>query len=465
MAALRRIGCLIALAVQPSGHDIGSITASLADAGVDVVVLGGESGLPAVDADRESNEADRTLQLLIPKSHRDAALRVLEPLDWRYSWVRGGLLRLLPMSYYWWDGGAEVELYWSLPAAPLPSFVLSALTREIRRTALPAGARIRRPDPAALLVHLAVQACRPGRAHADDWMKFKAARMAVTDLTPVHALARRTRVSRSVRTALAAADAGAGRPERGAVYDGILELAWRVSNAVQARARPRRFKRLLAGTPWFGDTAVRCRVGAVEVTAGQGVFVPSPDADLFVEVAGARLSKITAPTVIEVGTGCGAIALALAHARPEAEVVGTELSPVAVRWAKRNARQLGLGRVHFFVGSLLDAVPSTLHGRVDLIIANLPYFPARDYMAIGSVPRDTIQGSGDDGLDLIRGLARDAIPFLAPGGGLLLQMFAWQWEAFSAELVALGYRPGVPHQAGAFVVAPADFVDEAGAAR
>jgi methylase of polypeptide subunit release factors len=265
-------------------------------------------------------------------------------------------------------------------------------------------------------------------------------------------------VSRAVRRAVAAADAGSERPGPGPVFDGVLDAVWRLALAFQARARPRRLKRLLAGTPSFGDTTIRCRVGSVEVLAGPGVFVPSPDADLFVDLASTGLQSLDAPTIVEVGTGCGAIALALARARIDANVHATELSSSAVRWAGRNARRLGLGRVRFHRGSLLGPLPADLRGRVDLIIANLPYFPARDYASIGSIPRGTIQGGGDDGLDLIRRLARDAIPFLRPGGGLLLQMFAWQWEAFAAELVALGYRPRTPRVSGAFVIGPADLV-------
>lgn len=407
-----------------------------------------------------SRVPDHTLQLLIPRAQLDAAVRVLEPLAWRYAWVRGGLLRLLPMRQYWWDGGSEVEVYWSLPAAPLPSIALASLTRTIRRTVVPVEAGTRRAGQAGLLAHLAVQSCRPGRSHEDDWARFKEVRASITDLAGVESLARGAGVWRAVRSAITAADAGKDRPERGPVYDGPTEIAWRMACAIQQRARPRRLKRLLAGTPWFGDTAIRCRVGGIEVTAGPGVFVPSADADLFVDVALGSLEGKAAPTVVEVGTGCGAIALALAHARPDAEVHGAELSATAVRWARRNARGLGLDRVRFAVGSLLDPVPSSLRGHVDLIIANLPYFPAREYMAIGSVPRGTIQGDGDDGLDLIRRLARTALPILAPGGGLLLQMFAWQWELLSGELTALGYRPGTPRHAGTFVIAPAKLIGQ-----
>jgi release factor glutamine methyltransferase len=448
--------------------ELPTIVAALEELGITPLVLRGDAGAqPGVSApdgapigSSSAAPVDRTTQLLIARADVEAARGVLEPLSWRYSWVRGGLLRLLPMAYYWWDGGPEVELYWGLPAAPLPSAALARLARSLWRSATRGPDGYLRPDPATLLVHLAVQACRPGRSHEDDWERFLETRALVDGWTSVRAVARSVGVSPAVRRAIAAADAGGQRPGPGPIHDGALDLVSRVALAVQTRARPRRLKRLLAGTPSFGDTTIRCRVGDVEVLAGPGVFVPSPDADLFVEEAGTRLAARESPTIVEVGTGCGAIALALARARPDAEVHATELSASAVSWAKRNARRLGLERVTFSCGSLLEALPGRLGGRVDLIIANLPYFPARDYAAIGSLPRETIQGGGDDGLDLIRSLARDAVRFLRPGGGLLLQMFTWQWEAFAVELAALGYRPGSPRISGAFAIGPAVFLGD-----
>lgn len=447
-------------AMQSQAPNLVSISADLEAAGVRVLVLrggiGSRDGSSASSAPGHSAGADPTMQLLIPKAHLEAALRVIEPLSWRYSWVHTGLLRLLPMRYYWWDGGPELELYWSVPASPLPPAALRALTCSLWQGAEQMPDGFVRPDPAALLVHLAVQSSRPGRAHEDDWARFLESRTSIDDWARVDDIARTARVSRAVGRARVAAGAGGERPGPGPVYDGAWDIVWRLAMAVQARARPRRLKRLLAGTPWFGDAVIRCRVGELEVLAGPGVFVPSPDADLFVDVASKRVEALERPTIVEVGTGCGAIALALAAARPDAEIQATELSHSAVRWARRNARRLALQRVRFNAGSLLDPLPLGLRGQVDVIIANLPYFPARDYAAIGSVPRGTIQGAGEDGLGLIRQLARDALQYLRPGGGLLLQMFTWQWEVFSAELTQLGYRPGIPRLSGAFAICPAD---------
>jgi methylase of polypeptide subunit release factors len=396
------------------------------------------------------------MQILMPKVHVRAARRLVEPMPWRYSWVRTGPMRLIPMANYWWDGGTDLSIYWATPAAPAPSSWLNGLMEALwqRTTRTPEG--LLEPDPAALLVHLAVQACRPGPGHLDDWRHFLTCRQWVEDWARVQTIARHAGVAHAVRRALAAAEAGDERPGVGALYDGARDIVWRLATAVQMRVRPRRLSRLLAGMPVLGDTSIRCRVAGTEVLAGPGVFVPTPDADIFVSMTIPHLMGSANPTIVEVGTGCGAIALALANLRSDAVVHATDLFPAAIREARRNGRRLAADRVQFYAGSLLDPVPSSLYGRVDAILANLPFYPARDYASIGSVPRGTIQGVGDDGLSLVRQLARDAIPFLKPGGRLLLQMFTWQWEKLSGELAELGYRPGLPQLTGPFAICPAD---------
>lgn len=160
----------------------------------------------------------------------------------------------------------------------------------------------------------------------------------------------------------------------------------------------------------------------------------------------------------EVGTGCGAIALALAAGQADVDVRAIEPNPVAVRSARRNARRLRLERVSVYRRSVLDPLPLELHGRVEVIVANLPYYPARSYASIGSVPRGTILGAGEDGLDLVRQVARAARAVLRSDGRLVLQMFAWQWDSLRPELVALGYRPAAPRLTGRFAIGAADKV-------
>jgi methylase of polypeptide subunit release factors len=410
-------------------------------AGVRAMLLSGEQ------------PGSQSIQVLVKPADARTALQAVEPLPWRYSWIRSGLLRLLPEEYFWWDGGFELEVLWGLIAAPMPSATLGRLERELWATAVEAADGMLRPDPAALLVHRAVQACRAPFAER-DWEGFVRLRSSTRDLTAARDVSRRTRVSRALTRALAAADAGGGPPRPGQLLDGPLAYAWTLATGLQSRA-PRRLSRLLAGAPSLGDASIRCRFGGIEVLAGPGVFVPTPDADIFIEMGIERMQELRSPVVIDVGTGCGAIALALAGARPDAEVHAMDLSAPAIRWARRSASRSGLERVSFYAGPLLDPAPAEIEGRVDLILANLPFYPSRDYASIGSVPRDTIQGQDDDGLGLLRRLARQARQFLRPGGTLILQMFAWQWDIFSGELEHLGYRPGTPRSSDPFAICPA----------
>jgi methylase of polypeptide subunit release factors len=429
-----------------------AIIGAFADAGITPLVL----RRPQAGYDSPTAHQDRQVRIMVLPTQARGACAVLERLPWRYSWQRTGLMRLLPSTYYWWDGGADLELCWGDSAAPLPVAALGGVTAALWSDPTRTAEGYLEPDPAALLVHLAVQAGRPGPVHGDDWAHFMRCLSAVDDRARADRIAREAGVASALRRALAAADLDGRRPTTGRIFDGPLQTAWRAAHMVRARMRPERFQRVLAGAPALGDATMRCRVAGVEVLAGPGVFVPTPDADVFVELATTYLAGVDAPVIVEIGTGCGAIALAVAKERPEATVHATDLFPSAVRWSRRNATRLGLPRVRFHQGSVLEPVPRALAGRVDLMIANLPFYPASGFAPIGSVPRETIQGGGDDGLALVRALVREARSLLRPRGRLLLQMFATQWATFTSELAALGYRVAEPQRIGPFVIGPAD---------
>jgi methylase of polypeptide subunit release factors len=380
-------------------------------------------------------------------------------MGWKCEIGNRGAWRLHPMVQYWWEDGLHLDVHWRLPAAPFPAWSLRALERSLWEGANRSSQGFLVPDTEALLVYRAVQAARPGaRYHQSDWDDFVAERGEVRDWDRVWSVAREARVQGVVRRSVAAAEAGAGRPSAGQVFDGLLGDAWSVAVAIQRRVRPSPLAGFLASTPRLGELTVRCRVNSTEILAGPGVFVPTPDADVFVHLVLDFLSGVSRPVVVEVGTGCGAIGLSVARERPDADVHVTDLSRAAVWWTKRNRRALGLRNVRVGRGTLLHPIPAELGGRVAVLLANLPYYPPERYAPIGGVPRDTIQGEGDDGLDLLRRLADEAATYLVPGGRLLLQMFDWQWDKLAPELVALGYMPVEPTRRGSFVICPADRV-------
>ncbi len=428
---------------------VASLTGVLRGAGITALALAGpeDSGAP--------HEFDgRTIELLVPRRKRRAALRVMEETPWRYRLGAAGVWRLLPGVNYWW-ARLNVFIYWGLPAMPFPALAMRRLERALWAGARPHPDGYLEPDASALLVHLAFQASRPGRRqHQRHFEHFLVCRPKVADWDRVWRLAASSGLKPALEQALAAADAGREHTTDWPVFGGVRSSGWRAALILQRRARPEHVRALLAGRPQLGNARVRGRVAGVEVQSGPRVFVHTPDAELFVETALERISGVANPTVVEVGTGSGAIGLAIADAHAGATVHASDLSHDAMRWSKRNARRLHLRRrVRLYTGSLLEPFPrDDLAGRVDVLLANLPFYPSEDYAAIGAVPRDTIEGEGEDGLGLVRTLAREARMLLKPGGTLVLQMFDWQWERFGVELAALGYDAESPKLSGPFAI-------------
>ena len=192
----------------------------------------------------------------------------------------------------------------------------------------------------------------------------------------------------------------------------------------------------------FESTArsIHVSFAGLALTVPIGVFVPTAATEHTCSVAVEAASRWRRPVVVDVGTGCGAVALSIAHSRRHSSVYGTDISDVAVRAARRNRTRLSLKNVRFLRGSLLSPLPRRLSGSVNVIVANAPYVPPEMSEAFaGSFPEGTAIGLGPDGLDLIREIARTARGFLVTGGSLVLQLADFQWPVFSKELTALGY--------------------------
>jgi HemK-like putative methylase len=191
--------------------------------------------------------------------------------------------------------------------------------------------------------------------------------------------------------------------------------------------------------------SVRCRFGGLQLVVPRGVFVPTRSSERTFEFAnavasGTGASNVTRRIVVDVGTGAGAIALAIARAMPQAIVYGTEVSSVALGAARRNRARLGLRNVRFACGSLLSPLPKRLRRNVDLIVANIPYLPPTQSAEISRLfPGGTAMGVEADGLGLIRELLRSARTFLRARGALVLQLADFQWPALATDAATLGY--------------------------
>ncbi|MDX1555955.1 MAG: peptide chain release factor N(5)-glutamine methyltransferase [Xanthomonadales bacterium] len=150
------------------------------------------------------------------------------------------------------------------------------------------------------------------------------------------------------------------------------------------------------------------------------VLIPRPETEILVEAALKRIPADGRQRIVDLGTGSGAVALAIAHERPLCEVHATDSSKKALRVARENATRLGLDRVQFHLGSWFEPLGS----RFDAVLSNPPYVPDDDpHLAQGDVrfePRAALLG-GRDGLDSIRVIAAAATRRLNPAGWLILE--------------------------------------------
>lgn len=173
------------------------------------------------------------------------------------------------------------------------------------------------------------------------------------------------------------------------------------------------------------------------------VLDPRPDTETLVEWALACLPESApetrSPRILDLGTGSGAVALALQHARPDAKVWAVDASEDALAVARANAARLHLG-VQFMASDWLCAVDVQRTGRFDLIVSNPPYVAENDphLAALTHEPLSALT-SGADGLEDIRRIIAQAPAYLAPGGWLLLEHGWDQSAAVQSLLQAAGF--------------------------
>jgi release factor glutamine methyltransferase len=161
-------------------------------------------------------------------------------------------------------------------------------------------------------------------------------------------------------------------------------------------------------------------MGPVDVVVGPGVFVPRLETELLLEWGLRALVGVPKPLVVDLCTGSGALAAAVAASRPDADVYAVELDPEALSWARRNLGDRAL-LVH---GDVTDpGLLPELHGRVDLVLANPPYVPEGTPVPPEVADHDPHRAvfAGADGLAVIRPLVVLAIRLLRPGGALAIE--------------------------------------------
>jgi release factor glutamine methyltransferase len=195
-------------------------------------------------------------------------------------------------------------------------------------------------------------------------------------------------------------------------------------NTAEAKAFGRALCQRCGGVPLQYLTGTQPFMG-LELTVEPGVFVPRPETEVLVEVALGALPHATVPLVVDVGTGTGAIALAIKRRRPDARVLATDVSEAAVTLARTNAARLGL-EVEVLGGRLLDPVPGEVQGRLDLLVSNPPYINAEEYEALPQEVKAEPYAALVGGIELHRELVELAPAWLKPGGWLVVEIGAGQ---------------------------------------
>ncbi|MGH2723401.1 MAG: N5-glutamine methyltransferase family protein [Actinomycetota bacterium] len=183
----------------------------------------------------------------------------------------------------------------------------------------------------------------------------------------------------------------------------------------------------------------------LRLSVGPEAFVPRQSSEFMVEQALRRLRGRRRPVAVDLATGVGPVALAVSHALRRAQVHATDLSALALRLARRNARDLRLRNVVFHRGDLFGALPGRLRGTVDVITIHPPYVPPDEVADLpleirGFEPESTLTDFSPHGLGLAERAAVEARAWLRPGGWLLVEVSPDRARSVRGLLVRAGYR-------------------------
>jgi release factor glutamine methyltransferase len=176
----------------------------------------------------------------------------------------------------------------------------------------------------------------------------------------------------------------------------------------------------------------------LELAVGPGVFVPRPETEVMTGWSIDQLAAmdVAEPVVADLGTGSGAIALAIAQEVPRARVHAVEADPLAARWAERNIASVAAaaphtaGRVALHAGDFASAL-TDLDGLVDLVVSNPPYIPVGAWVPpeVGEYDPAAALWGGADGMDSVRVVETTAARLLRPGGLVAVEHGAQQGAA------------------------------------
>lgn len=218
----------------------------------------------------------------------------------------------------------------------------------------------------------------------------------------------------------------------------LIAFAERTLTAAQTQAFAALLSRRAAGEP-MAHILGRREFWSLDLHVTPDTLIPRPETELLVELALARIPAAAQWDIADLGTGSGAIALAVAHERPHCRIAASDTSAQALSVAQRNARRLELGTVSFHQGAWYQPFAGR---HFDMILSNPPYIRSDDpHLRVGDVrfdPRSALV-AGPDGLDALRAIIVEAPEHLNPGGWLLVEHGYDQGDAVVALFAQAGF--------------------------
>jgi release factor glutamine methyltransferase len=169
------------------------------------------------------------------------------------------------------------------------------------------------------------------------------------------------------------------------------------------------------------------------------VLIPRADTELLVETALEKITTIDQPKILELGTGSGAIALALATERPDSDIIATDISVQALEIAELNKQNLAISNIHNIQSNWFESVPQKTF---DLIVSNPPYIDPKDEHLMGGIRHEPIQAltAANKGLSDLERIAENAKYYLNSKGWLILEHGYDQGKAVVEILRKAAYR-------------------------
>ena len=396
-------------------------------------LLGNPGCYPSADVDLlvRSNNAKRIRGIL---DHLGFCPHPGNDVAWRAS----GHVRYV-------HSGFVVDAHWNLARPSAPGLLLRRLENELWRGAKRGESGLLEPRIEPLVVLLAIDGASARWRRPADFATIEAAAGKVQDWQEVWQIASACRAVTAVQVGLGRRSDPGERVLDGKLGHLASGLAWTLTDSPKPRALQDLVHEYVGyrrqGIRVFAPRKQRHTVLEQRMEIWDGVCGPGTWSEGLIETWLRHTDDASSPVMVEVGTGSGSLAILAAMRRPDAEIHATDSSLRACRNAKANIRR-HRQKVKVHWGNFFDPLPSALAGRVASVVAHLPSLWLGGSPEPGSIaaPRETYEGTGGDGLDLMRRLLEAAPPWLAPEGGIVISMLEWQWRLFRPEVERLGYQ-------------------------